>query len=105
MITMATWEESLQPSRHSHAESPVTLATQTLLHNHGHMRSVCCCRCVRQRSQLCVDALPLGPFIEAGASGSEWALLVAVIEWQQGVWAQTLRHETQKHTIAKLKCS
>lgn len=29
MITMATWEVSLQPSRHStnHAESPVTLAT------------------------------------------------------------------------------
>lgn len=99
MITMATWEESLQPQYQS-TQYPVTLATPTLQHNNGNMVSVWCCF-ICQHLCVCVDALPLRPLVQAGAPSTKWTLFVTIIEWQQGVWTQTLK--TEKGTILSRK--
>lgn len=38
-------------------------------------------------------ALPLGSFIEAGAPGTKWTLLMTVVERQKGVGTQTLEND------------
>lgn len=55
------------------------------------------CWCIRLSC-----ALPLGPFIEAGAACTKWTLLVTVIKRQQGIGSQTLNKEIK--TVTQLRC-
>lgn len=99
MITMATWEESLQTSRHitSHAESPVALATPTLPYTTMTTWAVCGAAAAYVSICNCVStyALPLGSLVEAGAPSTKRTLLMPVVEWQQGVGAQPLEREAK----------